>query len=434
MRRIRFFTTYAALAVSAALVLTGCPGPSPVGPSIGSILQSLAGSVDSIIATATTGAESDILTASGSVQSAIDTAASAYAQDLNLTINQVNATVSSSIAQLQNLVAELQTSVATTLQTATNDAQQLINSIPFTNKNPQVTSYSPHFVQQGTQASIEVIVNGNFVYAAQQHLTPTLSVGGRTIRPNENTTPQLGFSVPMSLLPSAGAALQSISLRLSAPYEQGLVFHSTQLDSFALLVTVLPANPFTSLVLYTNQQGGEVQKTIVQPPGSSASSGGWYLESYSTCQDASFTDAFGADPNWTIIPSTVTAVVTSNKNPGNAQVTAVGSIAQAQINAMTEPNCTCFIVCGSHGSGDVTFYLTYTEEQAGPSTVQATPISLGWGDTVSESVSSGWTLKATLFDGHLIDFNNSDSSNPYIHVTNYGANITISTQYTDLVY
>jgi hypothetical protein len=405
--------------------------PSPIGPPIGSILQGLSGSVDNIIANATTGAESDILAAAGSVESAIGNAASAYAQDLNLTINQVDNAISSSIAQLQNLVGDLQSTVTQILQTTTNDAQQLINEIPFTDKNPQVTSYSPHFVQQSGQGTVELTVNGNFVYAAQAHLTPTLSVGGKTIHPNENTTPQLGFAVPASLLPGAPASLSSISLHLAAPYEHGLVFHSTALDSFSLLITVLPAEPVTSLTLYTKQQG-ERQQTIVEPPGSPAS-GGWYLESYSTCQTQTFTTSYNADPGWTIIPSTVTAGIIKETNSGNVQVTVNGGTAFAQINAMTEPGGLCIKGIGSNGSGSVSFYLTYSEEQATSNTV-STPVSIGWGDTISEPVSPGWTLKAILFDGHEIDFNNSDSSNPFLHVVDNGQNITISTQYSNLTY
>lgn len=343
------------------LLVSGCL-PSPIGPSIGSILQGLTNSVDSIIANATTDAESDILTAAGSVESAISDAASAYAQDLNLTINQVSNTVSSSIAQLQNLVGSLQTTILQTLQAATNDAQQLVNEIPFTDKNPQVTSYSPHFIQQGNSATIQVTINGNFVYAAQAHLTPTLDVNGTTIHP---------------------------------------VFHSTALDSFSLLITVLPAKPVTSLTLYTKQQG-EITQNIVEPPGAPAS-GGWYLESYSTCQTQTFTDKFGADPGWTIIPSSVSAQIISERDPGNVQVTAIGDTASAQINAMTEPGGFCVPGIGSNGSGDVNFYLTYTEEQSTYSTV-STPVSIGW------------------------------SSNPFLHVVNNGPNITISTQYTNLTY
>lgn len=428
--RIRACALFAGVSLLITLLVSGCL-PSPIGPSIGSILQGLTNSVDNIIANATTGAESDILTAAGSVESAISDAASAYAQDLNLTINQVNNTVSSSIAQLQNLVGSLQTTIMQTLQTTTNDAQQLVNEIPFTDKNPQVTSYSPHFIQQGNSATIQVTINGNFVYAAQAHLTPTLAVNGTTIHPDENTTPQLGFAVPASLLPSPGSDLASISLHLTAPYEHGLVFHSTALDSFSLLITVLPAKPVTSLTLYTKQQG-KITQNIVEPPGAPAS-GGWYLESYSTCQTQTFTDKFGADPGWTIIPSSVSDQIISERDPGNVQVTAIGDTASAQINAMTEPGGFCVPGIGSNGSGDVNFYLTYTEEQSTSSTV-STPVSIGWGDTISEPVSPGWTLKAVLFNGHELDFNNSDSSNPFLHVVNDGPNITISTQYTNLTY
>ncbi len=161
------------LVVLAAVVLlllpcVGCGGtvlpPTGTGPAVGAVLQQLTDDVNNIVENAAANSQSDILAAAGGVQDAIDQAASAYATELNQTVDQVGGQISSTINQLRDLVNMLKSNTAQTLQQATNDAQQLLNTIPFANLNPQVTSYTPHFIARGVQ-SVEVVVNGNFAYA-----------------------------------------------------------------------------------------------------------------------------------------------------------------------------------------------------------------------------------------------------------------------------
>jgi hypothetical protein len=79
-------------------------------------------------------------------------------------------------------------------------------------------------------------------------------------------------------------------------------------------------------------------------------------------------------------------------------------------------------------------YLSYTEEQPKPPTQTSTTVQIGWDDTINEPVTFGWTLKVRLFNGKEIDYNDTDTSKSFLQVVNHGQNITISAQFSDLMY
>jgi hypothetical protein len=111
-----------------------------------------------------------------------------------------------------------------------------------------------------------------------------------------------------------------------------------------------------------------------------------------------------------------------NKHPNKQTVVTSITPQGVTANANTTPNC---IGPFSNGSGDITFYLTYTESYQPPTpppTVTDTPVdtslSLGWGDQLIKSVTAGkWSLTAVLFNGTTLSFAASNHSNPYVNVT-----------------
>lgn len=424
-------TVILVMAAAATLLvsLTSCDS-QPL--TLGDILQNLTTDVNSVIANATTGAQSDVLVAAGSVLDAIDNTASAYEAELNQTAKQVNRTISSTLDQLQNSVNDLNAKTLEDLQTATNDSQQIINSLPFTNKNPQVTSYTPHFVAIGAIGgpALHVNVFGNFFYSAQPGLTPTLSINGTIIQADLLITNQLGFDVPASLLPTPGSGVQSLTTELTVPYQQrSLLGKYKGVDGFRLLLTILPTYPVSSLVLTTAQPGGTIQHNGVQPMGAPAA-GGWHVASNVDCQSKTVVESFTPDPGgWHFIPSTVQVVPIFNKTPNAADWSVDAGTDHVVVTIHTTAHCFLGI---SNGSGDVTLYATYTEQEQTPPTQGSLALQIGWGDTISVPVTPGWTLKAKLFTGNEMDFNDTDTTDSYLHVVNHTDNITISAQFTNL--
>ncbi len=90
-------------------------------------------------------------------------------------------------------------------------------------------------------------------------------------------------------------------------------------------------------------------------------------------------------------------------------------------------------ILGSNGSGDITFYIAFTEEQRVTTSTSVTKnLTLGWGDQLVEPVDqNNWTLSATLFTGATIQYNSTDNSNEYLSVLDKGSSIQISAPATD---
>ena len=415
------------------LGITACgPGPDPVPTdSLGSVLSGLSNDVTTVIQNATADAEATVLSVAGQVQDAIDNAESAFANDLDHSVNNIADAERSAVSQLQALVNDLQSGATDLLRTATADAQQLINSLPFTNKNPQVTSYTPRLTAAPSPSgSVEVTVNGNFVWAFQKQLQPSLHVGGTSYEPNELTTQQLGFSLPAAIFTSQPDALSPVSLELIAPYESGVIFKSVTPGTFHLLVTVLPPSPVKSLTLSTvTTQPGTATNVVTEPAGASSSGGGWHLDSFD-CKDHDLTETISADNGWTIVPSTAQVTYIENKSPNAASVSL--AVAQSSITVTARTKANCFLGV-SDGSGDISFFVTFTEEQP---VTKITPVTktltLGWGDQLVEPVTlHNWEVSATLFNGTVLQFSGTDNSHEYLSVLDQGTTVQISAPSTD---
>src|SRR5205823_7428437 len=117
-----------------------------------------------------------------------------------------------SIDDLRALVAELSSDSAQILDGTVVGAQQLINSLPFTNKNPQVRSYTPRVATAAVNGSVQVTVDGNFFWASQKKLEVLLRAEGVTYKPNESTTARVGFALPAELLRRTPGGLDRASL------------------------------------------------------------------------------------------------------------------------------------------------------------------------------------------------------------------------------
>jgi len=399
--------------VTAPFGLAGCNPGDPVG----SLLSGVTDQINSVITRASAEAQATVLAAAGALQAAVSQAESAFATDLNTGINNVNDAVRNDVKHLQTLLAQLQSGNAQLVQQALAGAQQLLNTLPFTNKNPQVTSYSPTFVVGGQQ--VVVRVHGNFFYAFEKKLTPTLDVGGTTYPPARNTTQDLAFIVPASKFAApTNGDFSYTTAELHVKYEHGVIFHSITPGVFRLLVTTLPTTPTKSATLTTTTTvNGTSFRHLVTPP-----TGQYALESYD-CQDHSAKQTVLADPGWKIDPSSVQANYSVLRNPTRTSLQITRSTAGLVIVYSTQSNC---IGPFSDGSGDMAFNVSYTEEQPTSTTTQTqTPIPIHWGDVLSQPVTRNqWRFDATLFNGSLLQVTDTDHSNPYLTVDNNGANVS----------
>lgn len=100
------------------------------------------------------------------------------------------------------------------------------------------------------------------------------------------------------------------------------------------------------------------------------------------------------------------------------------------MEAITKAKCFLGI---SDGSGEVWFYVSYTEQEPVTTTTPLTEnLPLGWGSQLVRPVDpANWTLTATLFNGSVLQFNSTDNSHEYLQVLDEGSSIQISAPATD---
>ncbi len=416
------------LALIVAVPVGGC---GPVEDAVGSLLQPMQDKVTAIIDDASAQGQVLLMTSAGQVDLALDNFESSVAADLHRSIKEVDDATRRRVEQLQDLVATLETGSAALLTQAIDGSQQLINSLPFTNKNPQVRGYTPRFVNPRSD-TIQVQIQGNFVWAMEAGKQVTLRLGSATYSPNENTTNRIGFAIPSVAFPSAATRMSGTTMELNAPYEKGKVFKKIEPGVFHLLVTTLPPAPLTELTVTSTRSVSGVEELTSTAPAGGA---GWRVQSWKSCNYESDLHNISADPGgWQIVPSTVTVHylqrgVEARGKASTLAVTPLGFVAKGE----TWPNCdpTKNI---SFDSGDITYEITY--KQVRPTSSQrdetvdllAAHPGLTWGDQLVAPVASGsWTLHARLWDGSLMEARGTDSqTSDYLKVKDQGDAIAVS--------
>lgn len=418
--RIGFALLVAAMAVS---LISGC-GPKgntaeQVLNPLGGVLSGLRDTVNGIIDTAGAQGQALTVTAAGQVLLAVSNAESAFATDLNISLDKADDAVRRNVEQLRAMVTQLQSGTAALLETATNDAQQLINTLPFTNKNPQVRAFSPRFMTAAANQPVAVSVRGNFVWAAEKKMDVTLVVGETTYKAAENTTSSLQFLVPASAFASLPDRAQRVSMELHAPYESGVVFKSRPVGVFRLLATVLPNAPVRKVTVTNDApvQSTEFRTTTVPTDGR-----GLDLRSWDGCTDKSNTVTRSADVGWTIDVSSIKiqyGMQTPNALAAYAEVR-TASPTGFVVTGHTVAHCVLGI---SNGSGSLNYSVTYTQWRPVHST-QTTVRTLdpiGWGGEQVVPVTRGkWRVRAELWDGTVVESAGASRSNPYLSIDDQG--------------
>ena len=424
----------AVLALLLTIGLTGCPGGSKIaGDALGNLLSGMREQVDAAITNASNQGQILLITAGGQVDLALSNAESAFAEDLNTSIHDVDAATQANIDRLQVLVNDLGSQSQAVIASAIDGSQQLVNSLPFTNKNPQVRTYSPEYLGR-RGSNVQIQVSGNFFYASEQKKAVTLTVGGQTFNPDLNTTTTVGFSVPASSFPQASDSPTPVTLTLTAPYEKGSLFKKSIVPgTFRLLVTSLPANPIKSLTLTNTTTVHGTETTSKTAPGEYATSGtGWRVESWSSCKDQNDSHDVSPDPGgWRIVTSSITVnyIARGYAPRGKAEVT---TAQPSGFNVQGHTQANCFLGVSSN-SGDIQYYVSYTEARDTTTTsnqtvdLEATHPGFSWGDTLSQPVTPhAWTVKAVLWDGRTLETSGSNNSNPYIQVADKTDHVEVS--------
>jgi hypothetical protein len=391
---------------------------------------------------------------------AIYNAKLAYADERNKTFAQLNQTIQGNIQTLYTALDTLEREGFVKSEEIIRQAQQVANTLPFGNKEPQVRGYSPYFVlatdhaesQRGVsfrtddflkippdqrtpdhraavnlqnigppsgqnpeltsgmytagvqpvrlaEDPVRIEINGNFLDAAKEGYTPTLRLDGESFRP-AITTQQLVFLIPRAKLkPAPAGGLSYTTFNLVVPYRTGWwIFKKRKEATFQTLLATLPPIPGELVVDGSVATTTTDWRTMVYPRNDT-------IKQHSNDDDL---DLVHCAPSplggWITEPSSVRFIDHwhQGQNPDDWRYYFQSANPQACLRVIT--------IKRTFGtSGKVNFQIGanefWTHEVATP--VQDKPV-MKWGDSKNYKFKPGeWKITFTTFDGQKQEFTNA---------------------------
>lgn len=206
----------------------------------------------------------------------IERAAVVYQDQMNLTMDRVDATVRNTLQGLHAL-ADNVARQANTFRDVASQFQQTANTLPFANHFPQVTRVQPQYVKWNLALpAITLIFRGNFPHSNNPALTPSLTLAGRTFPPSANTTQELQFHIPSNLIftPARQNSTRMIyeDGTLTTPWQPSGLLASRVNAAFRFVLSLLPNSPGAITLTYTK----DVEKVEKQKHVES----GYHLDSH----------------------------------------------------------------------------------------------------------------------------------------------------------
>lgn len=200
------------------------------------------------------------------VESMIQNLQMAYRDSLNLTMDRLDESARKAFSDINDILETNRTKGFEEARKVMEQAQVAFDTIPFHNRIPLLTTYSPHFVEV-TGNTFTVTVHGNFPFAFTSKDSPTLTVGGQTIRPSFCGTTRMTFNVPITLLGATPVgAIGSLPATLVIPWDASrwydLFWTQVGQGVFPLEFAPLPASPGKLTV--THQVAGTRHETATR--------------------------------------------------------------------------------------------------------------------------------------------------------------------------
>lgn len=358
---------------------------------------------------------------------AIENAKNTYLESLNKTVDTLDPKIKGIIDQLQTVVNEVSSAVPATVNDAAKQAQQIVNSLPFREHEPQLTKVLPSFVVPAKKSyPARVEFNGNFEFAAKSGFTPTLMCQNKSFSPSENTTQKLVFLVNVDDLFTNAAASSPdkynyTTAKLQVPWQttSWFFFHTDHHDQYNLIVGALPKSP-GSLKLTHTVAGTKTETKGVTSPN-------FHIASTKEAGNNDQKDVpctFAADPGWHVVRSPNHDYIGIGSQQGELNGPNFQSDSGDQV---TYTMTTIHKTIGPSGSID--FSIHFTESRDVPvQTSSDETIDLVWGDSHSFQYPAGtWKLVFDAFDGSHAEFTGADLGNKFIKLRDQQGSMNVST-------
>ncbi len=381
--------------------------------SIGKTLNQLLENIQNTIELARNSYLSVEMQAGTEVFLAIEKAKHAYSDCLDVSVDKVDKTVRDNLDRLSKLTEEVQARNNVQLLKIAYSIQQIVNTLPFANSQPQLTSTSPKLV--GQISPLEKILwrfHGNFPSSSDPELKPSLVIGKDAIEPQINTTQELAFLVPYSILFKPALNPSKFCFAdLKLPWYKN---SSLVTDCYRVAIGLIPPNPGKITLEKTTLQLRKERKEF--------KSNQFKLDSTQDRRDhidVPFTVI--SEPGWAIDPRSQSFHVVREKGSWNKRLQNITS------DRITYLVTTRYRLLAP--SGSVKWTIHYDAERVIQEESKTTEdVVLKWGDSKAFDVYQGnWKVVFQDFNGTTNEFTGINQPNPYIKFHRQGGKLLIST-------
>ncbi|MCK5125448.1 MAG: hypothetical protein KAR42_04270 [candidate division Zixibacteria bacterium] len=313
----------------------------------------------------------------------------AYKDMLDKSIKDLDDETTQKLQEIQTMVNEFESNISYDLDKLTMQAQQIASTLPFSDKTPQLTSYSPKFISpKSLDEMIEIKMSGVFFYAHNDLYSPSLTIGPEKYELLVNTTQNLSFILDSVNIANTSYSISLIKMKLSIPYTDGWwIFKKTKIAEYNLIVGILPPNPGQiTLQRRIKKKKIEEQNFHTQK---------W--SQHSSNDDHKNVHYSGPlHPDWRIVPSSVGFAIDWSQGDENDQ--------WSKRLVRTNPTVVYAVTTIHHGigtSGKVDFHFEYNiEKDTFVTEWISEDISLNWGDSkVFEVEPNDWKIVYHPFNG-----------------------------------
>jgi hypothetical protein len=392
--------------------------------TLGVLLNKLMDQVDQIVMDARNSANSVGMEMGREAALAIANARTAYSDALNDTIDKLDPKIKDTTDKLQSLVEDIKSGAVNTVDLATSRAQQIVNSLPFRNNEPQVTAITPRFAVPSEKTPIVIRFQGNFPNSSMSGFEPFLLISGKRYQ-SQNSTQQLSFVIPSGEEFHFGSAenagkLQFAQVTLAVPWRDsswwGLV-HTRKEDHFNLIIGSLPSSPGNITIIHTTTSSTPVTQDAQSGPFHQAST-----RENGNNDDKGHPYLVTPDAGWHVVRGSTSFKVFSAQ--GDWSQSFVSDDADRIQYSVTT------IHHGAGVSGSVDFRILYKETTTQVKNGSTSEnMDLEWGDSKSFSYPAGsWKIVFTSFDGKHFEITGSDQTNPFLDVKNLNGSMVVSTR------
>lgn len=374
--------------------------------------------VDQIVIDARNSGNSVAMEAGREASLAIANAQNAYSESLNETVDKLDPRIKDTTDKLQSLVNDISSGAITTVDLATTRTQAIVNTIPFANKELQVTNISPQFVVPSESVPVHIQFHGNFPSSSLAGFAPYLLIGGKRYS-GQNGTQDLSFLIPAgNIFKQASDSVQFTQVSLVTPWQADKYFglrHVRREDNFNIYIGALPSSPGQLTLIHTENLTVPETKVYTSGPFHQAST-----KEAGNNDDKNHPYLVTPDTGWHVVRNTSNFVIFSSQ--GDQSHSFVSDDAdRVQYNVTT-------IHHGAGSSGSIDFRITFTESTTQTQSVSKTEsMSLNWGDSKAFNYPAGsWKLVFTSFDGRHFEMTGSENDNPFITIANQEGSMVVS--------